>query len=196
MRKPIANAYSMSALMEPSGPPQRADQDFSSQDTTITLHKRPTIESQICVDAATDHKHVDGLDMSTSLTYSSPHQPSQLLVDVHTGERSLQPAIASIVLRKSSAVECIHGYPVDVSERSLEMPAGNSMDCRRYVASAYADHAMSLTGYNRISISLHGRLDYPAVPCGPIQKTPCLVSQQFRRSSFDYAGLLPLPSSQ
>ena len=88
-----------------SSPRRRADPGFSSQDGTITFEKRSKVESHMCVDTPTDHKYVDGLDLSTPFTYSSPHQYSQFLVGVYTGERILQAEITSLVLRKPSTVK-------------------------------------------------------------------------------------------
>lgn len=172
------------------------DQEFSSQDRTTTIDKRPKLESTICVDAATDHKHGDGLELITPLTGSGPHLLSQSLVDANSGKRSLQPAIGLPALQQPHAVEYSRCCPVDVAERSPELPCGNGPDRLRHLASARADHAIPLTGYNRTSTSFHGRLNYPAVPIDPI-KTSCLVTQQLRRSSFDHATrLLPPPHSR
>jgi hypothetical protein len=72
----------------------------------------------MCVDAAIGRMHRDGLPSSAPLTCSSSQLRSQSLVDV---------AIDLFALQEPHTVEYIHGHPVDVAERSSEVPYGECL---------------------------------------------------------------------
>jgi len=96
-----------------SSPGGRATQEISAQESTTSIDKTLRPEDTMCVDAATGRMHGDGLPLSAPLTCSSSQLRSQSLVDV---------AIDLLALQEPHTVEYIHGHPVNVAERSSEVP--------------------------------------------------------------------------